>query len=170
MRGDDVKPILFRGKAINRDPNREYRTSYKNGDWVYGLVSRLYDERFENLSAEMTNEDGVSGIDVDYRTIGEWTGFFDKNGNKVFDGDIICFGNNNYEIFWNDESYQWQIRTVSGDWSSVAWDGELESSAIGNVTLGWVAAELPILGQISTEVVGNKWDNPAMIHNQNYVG
>ena len=43
-----MREILFRGKAINR--NRGYhRTKYKNGEWVYGLLTRLYDERFENL-------------------------------------------------------------------------------------------------------------------------
>lgn len=39
-----MRDILFRAKAINRDPDREYRTDYKNGDWVYGLISKLYDE------------------------------------------------------------------------------------------------------------------------------
>ena len=27
-----MREILFRAKAINRDPDREYRTDYKNGD------------------------------------------------------------------------------------------------------------------------------------------
>lgn len=34
-----MKEILFRAKAINRDQDREYRTNYKNGDWVYGFVA-----------------------------------------------------------------------------------------------------------------------------------
>lgn len=37
-----MREILFRAKAINRDPFSEYRTNYKNGDWVYGLITRQY--------------------------------------------------------------------------------------------------------------------------------
>ena len=83
-----MRHILFRGKAINRDPNHEYRTNYKNGDWVYGLVYKLYDEQYD-FPAEMTNENDVSGIDVDHKTIGEWTGLTDYQGTKIFEGDIV---------------------------------------------------------------------------------
>lgn len=88
-----MRNILFRGKAINRTGNE--RTKYKNGDWVYGLFSRSYNKRWES-PAEMTNEDGISNIEVDYKTIGQYTGLSDMYGFRIFEGDII---QNNYENF-----------------------------------------------------------------------
>lgn len=85
-----MREILFRAKAINRDPNREYRTNYENGDWVYGLITEPYNDKYD-LPMEMKNTHGVSGIEVDYNTLSQYTGLLDSLQNKIFEGDVVTF-------------------------------------------------------------------------------
>lgn len=140
------REILFRAKAINRDPDRDYRTNYKNGDWVYGLVTTMYDDRFPNLPAEMSNTDGVSGIDVDYITIGEYTGLTDKNGNKIFENDILQVSHLNNEVCRVYVYYKY------GTFLCNTIYGEIEYDTLGMI---WANYQL--------EVIGNTYDNPELL-------
>lgn len=155
-----MREILFRAAAINRDKG-SFKTKYKNGDWVYGLITRLYDERFENLPAEMTNTDGISGIDVDYRTIGQYTGLTDRKGKKIFEGDIvICFDRNAEETFTAivefgnpNGQYNWgfQLKPVG-------------KTDLNTDILLWVEMEE---SGIFIEVIGNIHDNPELLKGDN---
>ena len=139
------REMLFRAKAINRDEGY-HRTTYKNGDWVYGLVTRLYDERFENLPAEMTDINGVSGIEVDYKTIGQYTGLTDKNGKRIFEGDIVSLVKHDgliYKVVYVPCRY------------------ELVNSKGVNCFV------LDIYKSENIEVIGNIYDNPELLGGEN---
>ena len=136
-----MREILFRGKAINRNPYCEYRTNYQNGDWVFGLVSKVWSKYDE---AEMTNEDGVSGIEVDYKTIGQYTGLDDKNGVPIFEGDIVLkrthHGKKPFPVTFTDGMFH------------CGWGGGSSTA-----THGYTLADKQI------EVVGNIYDNPELL-------
>ena len=140
-----MREILYRGKAINRDKGF-HRTSYKNGDWVYGLVTRLFDERFENLPAEMTNVDGTSGIEVDYNTISQFTTLTDRNGEKIFEGDIVVVNTTSID---EEDGY-----------GVIDWH---EDTARFIVELPNLLVDFDNLYSYDCEVIGNIHDNPDLL-------
>lgn len=135
----EIRSIIFRGKKLD------------DGKWVYGYCYELEKDRMM-ISSCIRRE----AYAVNPETIGQFTRLTDKNGKKIFEGDIVhavyqvgyvgC-KNIDYGIgvvkycasYYGGASYQIEI---IGDSGSRVFTASLENGV---------------------EVIGNVYDNPELI-------
>ena len=117
-----MREILFRGKRTD------------NGEWVEGSLSTEY---LKECGCVMISPTADTCYKVDPETVGQYTGLTDKNGVKIFEGDIVKHYDAVYEI-----RYITKYTRCAGRNS------------------GCIFAGIP-LG--NTEVIGNIHDNPELL-------
>lgn len=123
-----MREILFRGKHMHVCPENKHL----DGTWVEGYLA---DENHIN--------DGKCEFLIDPETVGQYTGFTDKNGQKIFEGDIVK-GRRDYELY------------------EIVYDGEEE----GGWSLGIQHEPVYSIGGANSKqykVVGNVFDNPELL-------
>ena len=145
-----MREILFRGKSI------------KTNQWIYGGFHIWEKRQVCALSNDSLKDDEISyvitvnsfadwnmprtmhAVEVIADTVGQYTGLTDRNGNKIFEGDIVNILTENEEIgiiVYEDGGF-----IVRADKFSIDFINNINGTDV--------------------EVIGNKYDNPKLMEIQ----
>lgn len=136
-----MREILFRGKdSITKS-------------WVYEALVQQQDDPLKEKAFIISYSNYQFGDfseavmhEVDPETVGQCTGFGDKNGNKIFEGDIVSICNSKTFFF------------------IVYWNHAVKSFILKSTVNGVNGIDCNILDSTQDiEVIGNIYDNPELI-------
>ena len=147
-----MREILFRGKRID------------NGEWIEGYFCRKYFPELphDRCVIQYKPKSDVCKWTPPYiadeiipETIGQYTGLTDKNGKKIFEGDIVVtkykLGRGGYyvfEVYYNENLCQFALTINSGSYTK-------------NKQYDWL--QLTELKANKIEVIGNIHDNHELL-------
>ena len=133
-----MREILFRGKRID------------NGEWVFGnFIEDKWGDDNGNTVYAILQDRGAPDIAelwtpvrVISETVGEYTGLTDKNGKRIFEGDILSGGGDAYKVIFDEGVFQ------------------IENSHY--ITGVYVAIHMDKID----EVIGTIYDNPELLEEE----
>ena len=147
-----MREILFRGKRTD------------NAEWVYGYYTKaryLLNKKEMHMIFEPDVEafphcEFTGYEEVLPETVGQYTGLTDKNGVRIFEGDIVKGIAYSVErigvIVWIDEIASFGVRYFKSV-NSTAWEN---SSILRCASMGKT-------DEFAAEIIGNIHDNPELL-------
>lgn len=136
-----MREILFRGQTRRHGEKVKMSGDKLPGRWVYGGVLQCKGDFSIIYGGDSPNDIDKHTVYTD--TLGQYTGLIDKNGVKIFEGDIIRY-NNRQEVVYFDTSLRIPCFTTG-------------------IGFGSSTASHPYKISARHEVIGNIYDNPELL-------
>lgn len=147
-----MREILFRGQTRRKGEKVRMDGTPVESNWVYGGVLQGTGDHSIIYQTEPDIEKKVVYTD----TLGQYTGLTDKNGAKIFEGDIVegtaYSGKFVGIIVWIDEIGGFGVRYRKRQ-EATAWEN---SSILKCASKGRT-------DEFTAEIIGNIYDNPELL-------
>ena len=151
-----MREILFRGKQVY------------SGEWLYGMPDN------EDCSADFpcispsrnyhTKDTFPLDWEVDPATVGQFTGLYDKNGRKIFEGDIVEY-NDGFDYFKGEVVFENGAFGV-GSYEVIGFSSGYCDNFANLWQLFWNQEVIDEAELYYCVVIGNIHDNPELMEAQ----
>lgn len=148
-----MREILFRGKRVD------------NGDWIEGFYAHSGEKKYILID----NDIAVGYLamkEVNPDTIGQYTGLTDKNGKKIFEGDIVRTQPFSDKPYSSKAKYKQHIGVVEyriQHFKSRFYEQDYEGRWIANIIDYGKFTCCNWNEFFKCKVIGNIYDNPELL-------
>ncbi|WP_352426943.1 YopX family protein [Bacillus sp. FSL K6-2865] len=146
-----MREIKFRGMGIN-------------GEWYYGNLS-IIKQKIKSMGIDpgsyISNKAGVPfAYKVRSETVGQYTGLKDKNGRKIYEGDVVRNHRDNsnelLEVLWQEE-------VVEHASDGIYWTKEVPGFRFKRTKRGLPTV---FVAHVDLEVIGNIYQDPELLESK----
>ena len=147
-----MREILFRGKTTKKEEEiHTFHNVWVEGDLIKNREKWHIHPKSNCFRSEKELAKCMIAHEVIPETVGQYTGLTDKNGKKIFEGDIVKDLGGSMDgiprvVFWNEEWMEFECYLVKKHWA-----------------YGTNCCRLWCIKDKELEVIGNKWDNPELL-------
>lgn len=142
-----MREILFRGKRLD---NGEWVEGYLGQDTIIGNGKTWLGYVIKPIPQKLWD---CGWFEIDPATVSQHIGMTDKNGERIFEGDIVHILGDQTSDNWKSVDYTALIAFIDSGFCAI--DGTIEEHGFRRYALACM--------DFSLEVIGNIHDNPELL-------